>query len=177
MINLQLAHNNMPASSLPFSHISRCEPIVRMISNHNKRRTQPSASSSRVVEDDISTRLFKLQDDREKEDEELDLEASLFGKKRKRAGRGSRGSGIGKSKAKAEQEEMVGEDMGMPGVFWEDKGDDVGMSSGGNADEVSHGRRLPRAKLCKKRLTCCCSRCRSDVLRGCTVGGRSRRRG
>ena len=108
-----------------------------MISNSHKRRnrSEPSSSSSlRVFEEqDMSTRLAKMQDDREKDDDELDLEAALFGKKRKRVGRGSRGSGKGKNKVGVEGDM---EDQGdMPGVFWEDKGD-VGMSSGGNADEV-----------------------------------------
>lgn len=106
---------------------------IKMISNSNRRRTQPESSSSRMIEEDIPARLAKMQDDREKDDEELDLEASLFGKKRKRAGRGSRGSGKGKAKAEEEVEEIEG---GMPGVFWEDTGD-AGGSSGGNADEVS----------------------------------------
>ena len=83
----------------------------------------------------MSTRLAKMQDDREKDDDELDLEATLFGKKRKRVGRGSRGSGKGKNKVGAEGDAEDQGDMDMPGVFWEDKGD-VGMSYGGNADEV-----------------------------------------
>ena len=100
-----------------------------MLSNSTKRRppTQPTPTSPTS----IANRLLRLQDDNEKEDDELDLEASLFGKKRKRARAVKK-----KNKGKA-----VGQgDEDMPGVVWEDRGErgqegsELGLE---DADEVS----------------------------------------
>ena len=100
-----------------------------MLSNSTKRRppSQPTPTSPTS----IANRLLRLQDDNEKEDDELDLEASLFGKKRKRARAVKK-----KNKGKA-----VGQgDEDMPGVVWEDRGElgqegsELGLE---DADEVS----------------------------------------
>jgi hypothetical protein len=67
--------------------------------------------------------LNRVLDDADKSDEELDLEATLFGKKRKRVVTGKNGNVKGKGKGKGRDE--------MPGVIW----DDVKPSAASNDEE------------------------------------------
>lgn len=98
-------HKQQPHLALG-SLITHTMPISKLKTN---RPFPPSSDPSAIAGPSSSRPFARYEADSDKDDEELELEETLFGKKRKRVGAvGLKGKGSGKGKGKGQ----------MPGVEW-----------------------------------------------------------